>query len=95
MKEILIQLGIDKGFLIAGLVGAIAGTTGSKKHILARIGSILMGVGCAIFTTPLACDLISITNEQSKLGIAVVIGYLGIQGIQKIVISKLKQNEVI
>ena len=95
MKEIFAQLGIDAGFTIAGLIGAIAGTTGSKKPLLARLGSILMGVGVSTYTTPLACDLASITNEQSKMGIAVLIGYLGIQGIQKYIISKLDKNETI
>ncbi len=92
MKEILTQLGIAPSFLIAGLIGAIAGATGSKKPLLTRIGSIFMGVGCSVFLTPLACELASITNEQSKMGIAVVIGYLGIQGIQTFIISKLKKD---
>ena len=87
------QLGIDSGFTIAGLIGAIAGTAGSKKSRIAKIGSILMGMGFSMYTTPLASELIGITNEQSKLGIAVVIGYLGIQGIQKLIISKLGKNE--
>lgn len=89
MKELLAELGIDKGLALAGLIGAIAGVTGSKKPILIRLGSVLIGLGCAIYTTPLACDLLDVSNEKSKLGIAVVIGYLGIQGVHKLVISKL------
>lgn len=92
MKEILSQLGIETSLIIAGMVGSIAGTTGSKKPILARIGSVIMGVGLAVYTTPLTCDFLDVNNEKSKLGVAVVIGYLGIQGIQKLIISKLNKD---
>lgn len=89
MKEILIELGIDKSLALAGLIGAISGVTGSKKPILIRLGSVLLGLAAAIYITPLTCEIFGIVNEKSKLGIAVVIGYLGIQGIHKLVISKL------
>ena len=92
MKEFLAEIGIDASLTIAGLIGAVAGTSGSKKPLLARLGSIVMGMGAAIYCTPLACDFLEIVNEKSKLGVAVALGYLGIQGIQKLIISKLNKD---
>lgn len=92
MKEFLAANGIDLSLAIAGLVGAITGVSGHKKPILAKLSSIALGVAGAIFLTPLACEVLGILNEKSKIGMAVVIGYLGIQGIQKIITSKLNGN---
>lgn len=93
MKEILEYLGITNGaIIIAGLVGTIAGTQGTKKSLLASISSIFLGVGTAIYLTPLFCEVFNIVGEPSKLGIAVLIGYLGIQGIQKLIMAKFKKD---
>jgi len=90
MKEILDFLSIDKALFIAGTIGALAGIKGGgKKDMLSRGSGFLMGVACAIYLTPLTSELLDIQNEKSKLGIAVIIGYLGIKGIQGIIINKL------
>lgn len=91
MKELLDLLSIDKTFLIAGTIGALAGIKGgTKRTMIARISGFLMGVAGAIYLTPLTSELLDIQNEKSKLGIAVIIGYLGIRGIQELIINKLK-----
>ena len=93
MKEVLEYLGITNGaIIIAGLVGTIAGTQGTKKSLLASISSIFLGVGVAIYLTPLFCEIFHIVGEPSKLGIAVLVGYLGIQGIQKLIMAKFKKD---
>lgn len=90
MKEILDLLSIDKTLFIAGTVGAIAGIKGGgKKAMLSRASGFLMGVAGAVYLTPLTSELLDIQNEKSKLGIAVIIGYLGIRGIQELIINKL------
>ena len=91
MKELLDLLSIDKAFLIAGTIGAIAGVNGgTKKTMIAKLSGFFLGVGSAIYLTPLVSELLGIENYNSKLGIAVIIGYLGIRGLQEIIINKLK-----
>jgi hypothetical protein len=92
MKELLNHIGVDAGLAIAGFIGAITGVSGHKKPMLAKVSSIILGVAGAIYLTPLSCEVLGILNEKSKIGVAVIIGYLGIQGIQKIITSKLGVN---
>lgn len=91
MKEILEVLSIDKALFIAGTIGALAGIKGgTKKTVIAKVSGFLMGVAGAIYLTPLTAELLDIENKKSQLGIAVIIGYLGIVGIQELIINKLK-----
>jgi len=93
MKELLDALSIDKALFIAGTIGALAGITGGgKRDMLSRISGFVIGVAGAIYLTPLTSELLDIQNEKSKLGIAVIIGYLGIKGIQELIINKLKSK---
>jgi len=91
MKELLNLLSIDKALFIAGAVGALAGISGgAKKAMVSRVSGFLLGVAGAVYLTPLTSELLDVQNEKSKLGIAVIIGYLGIRGIQELLINKLK-----
>lgn len=84
-------LGIETKLLIGGLVGTVAGLSGKKLKAISYVGSILTGLGSAIYLTPLTAELLNVTNEQSRIGIAVLIGYLGITGMQKILLKKLEE----
>ena len=92
MKEMLNELGIEFPLLVAGFIGSLSGVSGIAKPLITKIGTVFLGVAAAILVTPLCCEVFDITNEKSKLGIAVIIGYLGIQGIQKLITSKLNIN---
>jgi hypothetical protein len=91
LQEYLLTLGIETKLLIGGVVGTIAGVSGKKGSWIAKIGTVFTGIGGAIYLTPLVAELMSITNEQSRIGIAVLIGYLGITGMQKILLKKLEE----
>jgi hypothetical protein len=91
LQEILLQIGIETKLLIAGLIGSIAGITGKNMTFVKRASAIFTGVGGAIYLTPLASELLGLSNEQSRLGIAVLIGYLGITGMQNILLKKIDQ----
>ena len=91
LQDYLLTLGIETKLLIGGLVGTLAGLNGKKGNFIAKSGTVFTGIGGAIYLTPLASELLNITNEQSRLGIAVLIGYLGITGMQKILIKKLDE----
>lgn len=91
MKELLNLLSIDKAFFIAGAIGALAGISGgSKRDMVSKVSGFFLGVAGAIYLTPLTSELLDVQNEKSKLGIAVIIGYLGIRGIQELITNKLK-----
>jgi len=53
--------------------------------------SVAVGLFVLIYLTPLTSELLNVTNEQSRIGIAVLIGYLGITGMQKILLKKLEE----
>lgn len=91
VQEYLMTLGIESKLLLAGMIGTIAGISGKKMGWIAWCGSLFTGVGGAIYLTPLASELLGLTSDQSRLGIAVLIGYVGITGIQKILIKKLDE----
>jgi hypothetical protein len=91
VQEYLLTLGVETKLLIGGLVGTVAGLNGKKGNWVAKAGTIFTGIGGAIYLTPLTAELLSVTNEQSRIGIAVLIGYLGITGMQKILLKKLEE----
>lgn len=91
LQEYLLTLGIETKLLIGGVVGTIAGVSGKTGSWVAKAGTVFTGIGGAIYLTPLVAELMSITNEQSRIGIAVLIGYLGITGMQKILLKKLEE----
>lgn len=91
IHEYLITLGIETKLLIGGVVGTIAGLSGKKGNWVAKTGTVFTGIGGAIYLTPLTSELLNVTNEQSRIGIAVLIGYLGITGMQKILLKKIEE----
>lgn len=91
VQEYLMTLGIETKLLIGGLIGAIAGVSGKVGSWIAKTSSVFTGAGGAIYLTPLFSEIIGLTNEQSRLGVAVLIGYVGITGMQKILLKKLEE----
>jgi hypothetical protein len=91
IQEYLITLGIETKLLLGGLIGTIAGIKGQKGSWITKIGTIFTGIGGAIYLTPLAADILDIKDERSCTGIAVLIGYIGITGMQGILVKKLNE----
>jgi hypothetical protein len=91
IQEYLLTLGIETKLLLGGIIGTIAGIKGQKGGWLTKTGTIFTGIGGAIYLTPLAADILDITDERSCTGIAVLIGYVGITGMQKILVKKLDE----
>lgn len=90
VQEYLLTLGIETKLLIGGVVGTIAGISGKTGNWITKTGTVFTGIGGAVYLTPLASELLGITSEQSRLGIAVLIGYIGISGMQKILLKKFE-----
>jgi hypothetical protein len=84
MKEILESIGINIGISVAGLFGSLLllGKE-SAKDWRTSLFSILAGTGSANYITPIACKILNI-NKDYELGIAFILGFLGLKGVEMI-----------
>jgi hypothetical protein len=78
--EQLQKMGIQIGFLISGLFGAIlmatkADKTDAKSVILSLVG----GMSAANFLTPVLVDTLNIVNIKHQNGVAFIAGFLGLK----------------
>lgn len=95
MKNYLLQIGIEYAILIGAVVGAILALKKSKEKWLPKTTSFFTGVLGAVYLTPLVCSLISVEQDNLKTGIAVIIGYGGINFVDvllKLLIKKLNNG---
>lgn len=84
MQENLLQeVGINAGLIVSGLFGSLLTI---KQGASARLGSIAIsittGVGSANYITPIVVDTIGIDNQNLTFGIAFILGFLGLTGIE-------------
>jgi hypothetical protein len=86
MKEILAELGINASLIVAGLFGSLLTV---KRDASKRIGEVLLsiaaGVGSANYLTPIVIDFIDIKNRNMEFGIAFILGYIGLNGIEYVI----------
>lgn len=77
------EIGIDIGLLVSGLFGSLLML---GKHPNASIGasilSIIGGSASANYLTPVVVDFVNITNPRHGYGIAFILGFLGLKGIE-------------
>lgn len=90
--EQLQKMGIQIGFLISGLFGAIlmatkADKTDTKSVILSLVG----GMSAANFLTPVLVDTLNIVNIKHQNGVAFIAGFLGLKLVE-IVSEKLLEK---
>jgi hypothetical protein len=88
------ELGINLSLSIAGFFGSllVLGKEGIKDvrtTILAMFG----GVASANYLTPVVCDLLGIIKINQQFSIAFILGFMGLRGVEKIIIKLLKRNE--
>jgi hypothetical protein len=84
MQENLLQeVGINAGLIVSGLFGSLLTI---KKGANARLGgiavSIATGIGSANYITPIVVDTLGIDNQNLTFGIAFILGFLGLTGIE-------------
>ena len=81
--NLLQEVGINAGLVVSGLFGSLLTI---KKGASARLGSIAVsistGVGSANYLTPVVVDSLSIDNQNLTFGIAFILGFLGLSGIE-------------
>jgi len=92
MKELLTELGINAGLITSGLFGSLLTI---KRDSTKRLGAVLLsittGVGSANYLTPIVVDFVNINNRNLEFGIAFILGYLGLSGIEFAVKRALPQ----
>ncbi len=95
--EQLQKFGIQIGFLLSGLFGAILMTTKAEKtDIKSVILSLIGGMAAANYLTPVLVELLNITNIKNQNGIAFIAGFLGLKLVEIIsenLIEKLGGNK--
>jgi hypothetical protein len=78
--EQLQKMGIQIGFLISGLFGAILMATKSDKtDAKSVILSLVGGMSAANFLTPVLVDTLNIVNIKHQNGVAFIAGFLGLK----------------
>jgi hypothetical protein len=77
------EYGIDIGLLTSGLFGAILLTSKDTAMNLARtITSLIGGAASANYITPIVINITKLNNEHYHYGIAFLLGFLGLRGIE-------------
>ena len=90
--ETLHKVGIEIGFLISGLFGAVLmATRNSKTDIKSITLSLVGGLSSANFLTPVIVDTLNVTNVKHQNGIAFIAGFLGLKLVE-IVSEKLLEK---
>jgi hypothetical protein len=92
MKELLTEVGINAGLITSGLFGSLLNI---KKDASRRLSTVLLsigtGVGSANYLTPIVVDIININNRNFEFGVAFILGYLGLTGIEFAIMKVLPQ----
>ena len=93
MKEIVEQLGINIAISIAGLFGALLmiGKTAAQQW-RTTFFSMLSGVACANYITPLILDITKI-DVKYQVSVGFVLGFLGLRSVE-IISKKFVKDDV-
>lgn len=79
------EYGIDIGLLISGLFGSILLTSkNSSRNIGRTLSSLLGGAASANYLTPVLITFTKLNDTHYQYGIAFLLGFLGLKGIEYI-----------
>jgi hypothetical protein len=93
--EQLKAIGIDVGLLISGLFGAVLlMSKNAAEDLRTTILSIIGGAASANYMTPILLDLFNLDTPNANYGIAFLLGFLGLKGIE-MVTEKLFGKKII
>ena len=83
MKTFLDEIGINVMQSIAGLFGSLLLVgKGATKNIKQTFFAIITGVASANYLTPVVCDLVKISDTNYSNGVAFILGFLGLKGVE-------------
>jgi hypothetical protein len=77
------EYGLDIGLIISGLFGSILLTSkNSSKNLGKTISSLIGGAASANYITPIVITLAKLDDQHYHYGIAFLLGFLGLKGIE-------------
>jgi len=83
MKTFLDEIGINIMTSIAGLFGSLLLVgKGAAKNIKQTFFAIITGVASANYITPVVCDIVRIEDANYQNGVAFILGFLGLKGVE-------------
>jgi len=93
MKEFLESIGVNIGIALAGMFGSLI-MLGKKSstNLRTTLFAIITGVSSANYITPIVSNMINI-SEQYQMGVAFILGFLGLKGVEKISEKLLKEEK--
>ena len=95
MLEELKKIGIDVGLLTSGLFGAILLVSrNSADNLRTTVLSIIGGAASANYVTPIVLDILKVNTDKAGYGIAFLLGFLGLKGIEAVSEKVLGENIV-
>jgi len=88
------ELGINLSLSLAGFFGSllVIGKNGIHDFKTMFI-SMLGGVASANYLTPVVCDMLHIEKINYQFSVAFLLGFMGLKGIEKIVLRLFKKTE--
>lgn len=88
--------GIDVGLLISGLFGAILLTSkGSAMNLARTVYSLVGGAASANYITPVVVSLAKLDDTHFHYGIAFLLGFLGLKGVEYFSVRLIPDDSVI
>lgn len=94
MQDILKDIGINIGLIVAGFFGSILMVgKNSTENVKSTLTSIVAGIASANYLTPLVIDMFRVEKQTYTLSIAFILGFLGLKGVEYITSKFFKQNK--
>jgi hypothetical protein len=94
MIEILKDIGINVGLIVAGFFGSLLMLgKNSTENLKSTLISIITGVASANYLTPLVIDMFKVERQTYTLSIAFILGFLGLKGVEYITSKFIKNND--
>ena len=94
MSDILKDIGINIGLIVAGFFGSLLMVNkNSADNLKSTFASIIAGVASANYLTPLVIDMLRIEKQTYTLSIAFILGFLGLKGVEMVTSKFMKNNK--
>jgi hypothetical protein len=93
MNEILKDIGINIGLIVAGFFGSLLMLgKNSSENLKSTLISIVTGVASANYLTPLVIEMFKVERQSYTLSIAFILGFLGLKGVEYITSKFIKHH---
>ena len=80
------EIGINAGLVVSGLFGSLLTIKkGDASKLSSIVVSMTTGIGSANYITPIVVDALGVTNNNLTFGIAFILGFLGLRGIELVI----------